>query len=92
MDNKSIFDSFKPKNAEELLAWDLANDLEDLEGLPLYISYSRRYPEALLRKVLGVVKEIPDNKIKKSRGALFNYLIQKHGKKTTDGSGNQSGL
>ncbi len=61
-----------------LLAFYLAKALNDEKGLPLYLSYSKRYPEALLIKVLEQVKQMPDEKIKKGRGALFNYLIQKH--------------
>ncbi|MBM4305163.1 MAG: helix-turn-helix domain-containing protein [Deltaproteobacteria bacterium] len=76
----SNFKKFKPKTREELLAFDLARSLKDLKGFPLYLSYAKRYPESLLRKILGEVREIPDHKIKKSRGALFNHLIQKYAK------------
>jgi hypothetical protein len=65
------------------LAMDIATALGDHKNLALYISYSRRYPVSLLRRVLGEVKEIPSEKIKKSRGALFNYLVQKYAKKTS---------
>ena len=71
---------FKPKTKEELLALDAASGLFDLENLALYISYCKKYPESLIRKTLAEVKEIPDKKIRKSRGALFNYLIQKNGR------------
>jgi biotin operon repressor len=74
---------FKPRSREELLALDLAQALNDLRGLPLYLSYARKYPESLLRKVLGEVKEIPDEKIKRRRAALFNYLVQKYAKKAS---------
>ena len=70
---------FKPKTKEDLLALDIASGLHDLENLALYLSYCKKFPEPLIRKTLGKVKEIPDKKIRKSRGALFNYLIQKHG-------------
>lgn len=76
--------TFKPISREELLAKDLATALKDREGFPLYLSYSKRYPESLLRKVLGEVQEIPDARIKKSRGALFNHLIQKYAKETSE--------
>ena len=79
----SNFKKFKPKTREELLALDLAKALKDRNGFPLYLSYSKKYSESLLRKALGEVKEIPDQKIKKSRGALFNYLIQKYVKETS---------
>jgi biotin operon repressor len=75
------FKEFRPRTKEEVIALDLAEELEDYKGLPLYISFAKKYPEALLRKVLGQVKEIPREKIKKSRGALFNHLVQKNGGK-----------
>jgi DNA-binding transcriptional MocR family regulator len=84
----SNFKKFKPKTKEELLALDLAKALKDVRGLSLYLSFAKRYPESLLRKVLGEVKEIPDRKIKKSRGALFNYLIQKYVKETSKNNRN----
>ena len=82
--NFSTFEGFKPKSRRERLALDLAEALNDHKGLALYLSYSKRYPESLLRRVLGEVKEIPDEKIKKSRGALFNHLIQKYAQKTSE--------
>jgi DNA-binding Lrp family transcriptional regulator len=72
------FKGFKPETREELLALDLAKGLNDLKALTLYLAYARKYPESLLRKVLGDVKEIPIKKIKKGRAALFNYLIKKY--------------
>lgn len=90
IDNKNFLDSdfkpskpFRPRTREELLAFDLAEALKDQKGLPLYLSYAKKYPESLLRKVLGEVREIPDRKIKKSRGALFNHLIQRYAQKTS---------
>jgi len=72
------FKEFKPRTREELLAVDLAVALDDYHGLPLYISLAKKYPEAFLRNILGQVRGIPQEKIKKSRGALFNHLVQKN--------------
>jgi len=87
IDSKILLDSnsnaskqFRPRNKQQQLALDLAEALDDYQGLALYLSYSNRFPESLLRKVLGQVKEIPSEKIKKSRAALFNYLVQKYAK------------
>ena len=80
--NSRASKEFIPKTREELLAFDIAKELNDLKALPLYVSYAKKYPESLLRKTLGEVKEIPLKKIKKSRGALFNYLIKKYAQKT----------
>ncbi len=78
-DNRNEFHSLF-LTREELLARDLAAGLGDEANLRFYFSVCRKYPEELLRKTYGQVKEIPLAKIKKSRGALFNYLIQKHDK------------
>jgi len=72
------FKGFKPRTSEELLAVDLAKALDDYQGLPLYISFAKKYPEAFLRKILGQVREIPQEKIRKSKGALFNHLVQRN--------------
>lgn len=76
--SRNTFKRFRPRNKEQLLALDLTEALNDHKNLPLYLSYSKRYPESFLRKVLGEVKEVPAEKIKKSRGALFNYLVKKY--------------
>ncbi len=68
---------FKPRTKEELLALDLAEALNDCKGLPLYLSYVKKYPDYLLRESLGKALEIPEGKIKKSRAALFNHLVRK---------------
>lgn len=90
IDNKNIlnskFNTFKrekPKTREELLALDLAEALHDSKGLPFYLSLTKKYPESLLRQILGEVKEVLPEKIKKSRGALFNYLIQRYAQKAS---------
>ena len=77
------FKERKPQTREELLALDLAIGLHDIKGLPFYLSLAKKHPESMLRKVLGEVKEIPLTRIKKSRGALFNYLIQRYAKEAS---------
>jgi biotin operon repressor len=76
--DRSTIHRFTPRTKEELLALDLARGLNDLPGLALYIHYSRKFPEGALRRVLSEVRAIPDEKIKKSRGALFNHLMKKY--------------
>ena len=65
--NPNTYKSFRPKNRQELLALDLAEALNDHKNLALYLFYSKKYPESFLRKVLGEVKEIPAEKIKKKQ-------------------------
>ena len=75
-------EGFRPKTRQELLALDLASALNDTRSLRLYLSYARRYPESILRRVLG-----PNEKIKKSRVALFSYLVKKYAKEATKNPG-----
>jgi len=79
---------FEPRNREELLAWDLAEGLNDFKGLPFYLSLSRRFPEPLLRGFLSQARQIPAEKINKSRAALFNHLIQKYAQENSKNHSN----
>ncbi|MEA1964925.1 MAG: helix-turn-helix domain-containing protein, partial [Candidatus Aerophobetes bacterium] len=75
--NFSSFKGFKPNTRKELLALDLAEELNDYKSLPFYLYCAKKYPEPAIRRILGEVKETPLKKIKKSRAALFNYLLKK---------------
>lgn len=72
---------------QEFLALDLAEALNDLDGIGRYRCYCRKYPEELLRTVLSEVNKTPAIRIKKSRAALFNYLLQHYAKRTTENPG-----
>jgi hypothetical protein len=86
--NLMISKESKPKSREELLAFDIAKELNDLKSLSIYLSYAQKYPEGLLMHFLGEIKELPLKKIKKSRAALFNYLVKKYAKKVSKNNGN----
>lgn len=66
-------------NFESKFAYELANALNDKESLALYISFTEKYQEDFLRRILFRVMSIPDNKIKRTRGALFTYLVNQYG-------------
>jgi hypothetical protein len=65
---------------DEVLAKELSIGLGDTINLKYYQSVTKRYSERLLREIFERVRAIPQSQIKKSKGALFNYLLQKHGK------------
>lgn len=69
--------NFQPSNQEELLALDLAKGLNDTANFAFYLSASQQYPEEALRTIYREVKETPSHKIKRSRGALFCFLLKK---------------
>ncbi len=66
------------KAREELLAADLAAGLDDPGGLRRYRAHAHRHPEVLLRRLLSEARAVPENKIKRSRAALFTYLLNQH--------------
>lgn len=70
--------SFNPHTRRDYIALELANELNDTDNLAFYIKCTRKYPETILRKALSMALKMPAYKIKKSRGALFNYLVHKY--------------
>jgi len=70
--------NFEPKTKEELLAWDIAQTLNDTKSFSIYLRYARTLPEALLRELLSWIRQVPEKYIKKSRAALFNAVVKKY--------------
>jgi hypothetical protein len=60
------------------LANEIAATLNDWDALPLFLMYTRKFQESFLRKKLVKVMGIPENQSRKSRGALFTFLINQH--------------
>ena len=65
--------NYNPNEIE--LAKEIAETLQDWDALPLYLQYARKYKESFLRKILQKVMSIEETKIRKSRGALFTFLV-----------------
>lgn len=63
---------------EIALANEIANTLQDRDALPLYLRYTRQYNEVFLRRVLAKVMNIEERKIRKTRGALFTFLVSQN--------------
>lgn len=62
----------------ELLAQDLSAGLDDLAHLPRYRKHVQRFPESLLRRLLSEARATPERRIKRSKAALFEYLLNQH--------------
>lgn len=60
---------------ETRLAKEIAETLKDRDALPLYLQFTHKYQEAFLRKLLNRVMSIEETKIRRSRGALFTFLV-----------------
>lgn len=68
------------------LANEIAETLKDRDALPLYLQYTRKYKEEFLRKKLQKVMSVEESKIRRSRGALFTFLINQHERGNNEGS------
>ena len=88
---KRALKELKPKNRYELLALDISEILRDYENFEDYIELAKKYPESVLRRLLGEVQEIPENRVKTNRVNIFKFLIKQYDQKTKDNNGNQSG-
>jgi biotin operon repressor len=73
----------RPVTKEELLASDISETLEDQRNIRQYLFYARRYPESVLREFLSQAKQTPSHRIKKSRAALFAYLVKQYDQQTS---------
>ncbi|PCI19442.1 hypothetical protein COB64_03865 [Candidatus Wolfebacteria bacterium] len=75
------FDAPLGISKEKLLANQLAIRLKDIENVNLYENFCQVYTSQSLTETLGKVEAFPDDKIRKTKGALFTYLIKRYGKK-----------
>jgi len=69
---------------QEKLAKELAEVLNDHDSIQFYRDCTERYSEDFLRKKLQKVMSIPENQIRKTRGALFTFLLRNHARNTRD--------
>ena len=72
-------ESPSPQSKRELLAQTIAQAFNDTEQISLYLNYCKKYPLALVLRAYAEAKSIPPAQIKKSRAAIFFYLIKKYG-------------
>lgn len=62
------------------LAHEIADTLKDRDSMELHLQYVRRYKEDFLRKTLAKVMAMDERKIRKSRAALYTFLINQSSK------------
>ena len=60
---------------ERRLANEIADTLNDKNSIVLHLQYARKYKETFLRRILNQVMSVAEDKIKKSRAALYTFLI-----------------
>lgn len=67
------------------LAHEIANTLSDKDSITLHLQYARKYKEEFLRRILNKVMSLPDSKIKRSRAALYTFLINQNSRNGDSG-------
>lgn len=68
---------YTPK--EYKLAREIAETLNDMDSLALHIKFAQTYSEQFLRERLHKVMALPEEKIRKTRGALYTALVTRQG-------------
>jgi hypothetical protein len=58
------------------LAFMIAESFNDLGQVKLYINYCKKYPLNIIYRAFSEARNFPEEKIKKSRAAIFFYLIK----------------
>ncbi len=64
---------------EVKLANEIAETLKDRDSLALFLTYARKYKDTFLKDKLAKVMAIDESKIRRTRGALFTFLVNQHG-------------
>lgn len=68
--------NYHPQTEEDKLAVKIATEFADFTHLPVYVAFCRRYPLPVIRKAFEATQRFPPEKIRKSKGALFIYLVK----------------
>lgn len=67
-----------PQTKRELCAQTIAQAFNDEQHLSHYLQCCKKYPLALVYRAYAEARSLPPEQIKKSRAALFFYLIKKY--------------
>jgi len=66
-----------PQSQQDRLATELAERLDDPNGLRFYRKITRIYAEPYIRQILHQALAFDERLIRKSRGALFTWLLHR---------------
>lgn len=76
----NVIHTFMYSPTEIQLANEIAERLNDPDALSLYLTFTRTYPHQKLRELLNKVCSLPDKDIRRTRGALFTFLVGQYHK------------
>lgn len=72
----SMYQNYDPYEIK--LAHEIASTLGDKDSITLHLQYARKYKEEFLRRILNKVMSMDESKIKRSRAALYTFLINQN--------------
>lgn len=64
---------------QERLAVEIASALDDMDSLQLHRQFVQKYSEAHLKKCLDIALKIKEDKVRKSRGAIYTAQVLRYG-------------
>lgn len=71
-----MYENYDPHEIK--LAHEIADTLKDRDSITLHLQYARKYKEEFLRRMLTKVMSLDESKIKRSRAALYTFLINQN--------------
>jgi hypothetical protein len=82
----SVDNSSQPTKREHL-AFMIADAFNDLGQINLYVTYCKKHPLTIIHRAFSETKSYPEARIKKSRAAIFFYLLKTYAHKSYENSG-----
>jgi hypothetical protein len=79
-------DNFTPNTKREHLAFMIAEAFSDLGQVKLYITYCKKYPLHIIYRAFSEAKHFPEERIRKSRAAIFFYLLKTYAHRSNQNS------
>jgi len=80
-------DNQAAQTKREHIALTIAETFNDTGQVKLYTNYCKKYPLAVILRAFAEAKSFPQERIKKSRAAIFFYLVKTYAHKRYQDSG-----
>lgn len=74
--NDNVMDFKILQDDKDGLAREICQALNDEKNIQLYRSYVKKYPPRIIKRAFDEAIALPSRNIKKTRGALFTYLVK----------------
>ena len=81
-------DNLPKPTKREHLALMIADAFDDLAQIKLYVTYCKKHPLTIIERAFAEAKAYPEARIKKSRAAIFFYLLKTYAHQSYENPGN----